>query len=145
MIGVYSIQIGQTVYVGASIDCLVRHQTHVIQLQNQSHPNKKLQLAFNENHGQILFEVLEVFKDVHSLIEAEKRWAQQLNSIDARSKYPLRKLKGDPSPRISHIRLSTLEHEALEKAAKDVGLTISAFMRFAALERTRNTHQHTNP
>jgi uncharacterized protein (DUF1778 family) len=40
-------------------------------------------------------------------------------------------------PRVISVRLSETEAEIIERAAEELGLTISAFLRMVALERSK--------
>lgn len=86
MIGVYGLFIGQTVYVGASSNLETRIKEHIWALNNDKHGNKKLQAAFNAVRV-LETKVLEEANAVSELANLEKKWAEELGSVDSRVKY----------------------------------------------------------
>jgi Cro/C1-type HTH DNA-binding domain len=86
MIGVYGLFIGRTVYVGASSNLEKKIKGHIWALKNDRHGNKKLQAAFNAV-GTLESKVLEEANAVSELENLERKWAEELGSVDSRVKY----------------------------------------------------------
>lgn len=71
-------------YVGSAKDIKRRHYLHLWRLQNGKHENSKLQRAW-EKYGEssFTFEILELVKDLESLLDVEQHW---INFLDACNK-----------------------------------------------------------
>jgi DNA-binding Xre family transcriptional regulator/predicted GIY-YIG superfamily endonuclease len=93
MIGVYSIQIGEALYVGASKDIDKRHKTHLKSLMAGTHHSKPLQIEFDFLHdpARVKFKLLQEFQNVSDLTLAERTWQEKLNALGGKSQYPKQK------------------------------------------------------
>lgn len=75
-------------YVGSAVYLKRRWTTHIRELENQTHTNKKLQNAWNKSGRYLfVFSVLEYIEDKQNLVNREQFWINSLDSV--RSGYNL--------------------------------------------------------
>lgn len=79
MIGVYSIEIGDKLYIGSSSQIKTRWSHHRGYLERGVHPNLKLQRAYNK-YGYCEFIVVELCC-VEELLEREQFWLDELECV----------------------------------------------------------------
>lgn len=81
--GVYAIRnrSGRTLYVGSTKNLKDRYRDHLGRLLSKSHPNTRLQRAFNQNRTVLFFRILECCTK-RELVRCEekylKRWGGRL-------------------------------------------------------------------
>jgi DNA-binding Xre family transcriptional regulator len=154
MIGVYSIRIGEVVYVGASADIGARWKNHQYILGKGLHTCKELQTAFNnaKDSNSMVFEVLEEVIKLEQLVLLEKKWHKEIATCGKRIQYGLPiKIKNQlastekPCGRLKW-RLKTLleEHDLTAyKLAHESGIAVASLYTLLRGEGAKNVARGT--
>jgi GIY-YIG catalytic domain/Ribbon-helix-helix protein, copG family len=79
---IYKLQIGETIYVGQTMDSEKRRKRHLSTLKNGKHSNKKLQEAYNTVNAELAFEILQENVLEIDLLEFEQQWTETLSSVN---------------------------------------------------------------
>lgn len=83
--GIYMIKnlVNGKIYIGSAVNLCGRKNTHFHELRNNKHHSRYLQRAFNKyGEGNFVFDVLEYVENKESLIEAEQRYLDSLQSYN---------------------------------------------------------------
>ena len=90
-------------YIGSSVNLRRRHYWHFWDLQNNKHPNKHLQSAYNKYGSEaFIFEIIESFPKTATakdLFKIEQEYLDRLMPWDNKIGYNLCKITGRPSDR----------------------------------------------
>jgi GIY-YIG catalytic domain len=137
MIGVYSVQIGKMIYVGASSDVRARWKTHKFKLKSGSHSCKDLQQSFNEssNLSNVVFKLLEEVEDIAELETREKHWQKEIANCGRPDKYVKRQANERPTYEPIKFKLA----EFLENNTTADGKRLSVLKLEAQTGLARNT------
>lgn len=75
---IFSVLFPERIYIGSAVDMNKRRNSHFTKLDNNIHPNNKLQNHFNK-YGDLMFSVIEEVEEPEKLVEREQYYIDTLN------------------------------------------------------------------